>query len=476
VGEVITVSRNLGDGINWVVIKTDNTAGGITTVSKRFPTNELRLVSFPARPLNADPGAVINLPYSDFVLTQYDPLRNLYEMAVPDKPLLGPIVPGRAFWMKLVPENKATHEVKYAGEIPATDIDLPVAAPYGWNLIGSPFDSLIDTANLRVVFLDNDPITWAEAVTKNLVAADIFKWDPSTRKYIVATQLENTEWQGYWVRVYAPSGVSILIPAPNTTRAVTPPGSSRAIPAPSLNSELRIKISDNTGSEEVLTAGTAAGASDAFNPGLDKEGPPAAGGQLVASFKAPSASRIRGRLLQDIRAAAFGTWDIDVTPAVNGPVAVSVSPVNIAKDSRITLIDKQSGTRHAINKSGQVVVQGVSGKLLRFQLLVSAKASIPVQVRNVRIDASGRANASTRIVVQTTRNAEIAATLETVAGQKIATLAPSRAGSGTETSFVWDGLGTDGRQTPAGKYVLRFAMVDEDGNQVVTTHPMTRLR
>ena len=476
VGEVITVSRNLGDGINWVVIKTDNTAGGITTVSKRFPTNELRLVSFPARPLNADPGAVINLPYSDFVLTQYDPLRNLYEMAVPDKPLLGPIVPGRAFWMKLVPENKATHEVKYAGEIPATDIDLPVAAPYGWNLIGSPFDSLIDTANLRVVFLDNDPITWAEAVTKNLVAADIFKWDPSTRKYIVATQLENTEWQGYWVRVYAPSGVSILIPAPNTTRAVTPPGSSRAIPTPSLNSELRINISDNTGSEEVLTAGTAAGASDAFNPGLDKEGPPAAGGQLVASFKAPSASRIRGRLLQDIRAAAFGTWDIDVTPAVNGPVAISVSPVNIAKDSRITLIDKQSGTRHAINKSGQVVVQGISGKLLRFQLLVSAKASIPVQVRNVRIDASGRANASTRIVVQTTRNAEIAATLETVAGQKIATLAPSRAGSGTETSFVWDGLGTDGRQTPAGTYVLRFTMMDEDGNQVVTTHPMTRLR
>jgi hypothetical protein len=176
VGEVITVSRNLGDGINWVVIKTDNTAGGITTVSKRFPTNELRLVSFPARPLNADPSAIIKLPYSDFVLTQYDPLRNIYEMAVPDRPLLGPIVPGRAFWMKLVPENKTTHEIAYTGEVPATDIDLPVAAPFGWNMIGSPFDGLIDTANLRVGFLDTDPISWAEAVTKNLIAEDIFKW------------------------------------------------------------------------------------------------------------------------------------------------------------------------------------------------------------------------------------------------------------------------------------------------------------
>jgi hypothetical protein len=72
--------------------------------------------------------------------------------------------------------------------------------------------------------------------------------------------------------------------------------------------------------------------------------------------------------------------------------------------------------------------------------------------------------------------AEITAMLETPAGQKIVTLVASRATSGMETSFVWDGLGTDGRQTPAGKYVLRFTMVDEDGNQVVTTHSLTRLR
>ena len=480
VGEVITVSRNLGDGINWVVIKTDNTAGGITTVSKRFPTNELRLVSFPARPLNADAGAIINLPYADFVLTQYDPLRNLYEMAVPDKPLLGPIVPGRAFWMKLVPENKSTHEISYTGEIPSTDIDLPVAAPFGWNMIGSPFDGLIDTANLRVGFLDNDPITWAEAVTKNLIAEDIYKWDPATRKYIVATQLENTEWQGYWVRVYAPSGVTILIPGPNaTTRAVQLPGSSRAIPAPALQSELRIKVTDATGSEEVLTAGTAAGASDAFNPGLDKEGPPSAGGQLVASFTASAASRIRGRLLRDIRSNASsqsGTWDIDVTPANTGTFALNVTPVNTPKDSRITLLDRQSGTRHAINQNGQVVVQGVAGKPMRFQLILAPKASIPLQVRNIRIQASGRSNNATRIVVQTTRSAAAAADLETLTGRKIAALTASRAASGTESTFVWDGRNTDGRETPAGTYILRITMVDEDGNQVVTTRPLTRLR
>jgi hypothetical protein len=113
---------------------------------------------------------------------------------------------------------------------------------------------------------------------------------------------------------------------------------------------------------------------------------------------------------------------------------------------------------------------------MRFQLLLAAKSSRPLQVRNVRIEAAGRANGSTRIVVQTTRSAEMAATLETLAGQKIATLAATRAASGIENAFVWDGLGADGRPTPAGSYVLRFTMLDEDGNQVVTTHPLTRLR
>jgi hypothetical protein len=381
--------------------------------------------------------------------------------------------------MKLVPENKTTHEIAYTGEVPATDIDLPVAAPFGWNMIGSPFDGLIDTANLRVGFLDNDPITWAEAVTKNLVAEDIYRWDTVTRKYIVATQLDNAEWQGYWVRVYAPSGVTILIPGPGTTRRVQLPGTSRGVPAPSLQTELRIKISDGVGSDETLTAGTAAGASDAFNPGLDKEGPPSAGGQLVASFSAPKASRVRGRLLRDIRSDASsqnGTWDIDVTPAVTGPLALRVTPVSIGRNSRVTLIDKQSGTRHAVSQSGQVVVQGAAGKPMRFQLTIGAKSSVQLKVRNIHIQAPGRSSGATRIVVQTTRNAETSAEVQTLTGQRVAMLAASRAASGMESTFIWDGRGADGKETPAGNYVLHITMVDEDGNQIVTTRPLTRLR
>jgi hypothetical protein len=184
-------------------------------------------------------------------------------------------------------------------------------------------------------------------------------------------------------------------------------------------------------------------------------------------------------LLRDIRSDASsqnGIWDIDVTPAVTGPLALRVTPVTIGKDSRVTLIDKQSGTRHAVSQSGQVVVQGAAGKPMRFQLTIGAKSSVQLQVRNIHIHAPGRSSGATRIVVQTTRSAETSAEVQTLTGQRVAMLTASRAASGLESTFIWDGRGADGKETPAGNYVLHITMVDEDGNQIVTTRPLTRLR
>jgi flagellar hook assembly protein FlgD len=45
-----------------------------------------------------------------------------------------------------------------------------------------------------------------------------------------------------------------------------------------------------------------------------------------------------------------------------------------------------------------------------------------------------------------------------------------------ESTFLWDGRGADGKETPAGNYIVRITMVDEDDNQIVTTRPLTRLR
>jgi flagellar hook assembly protein FlgD len=113
---------------------------------------------------------------------------------------------------------------------------------------------------------------------------------------------------------------------------------------------------------------------------------------------------------------------------------------------------------------------------MRFQLTIGAKSSVQLQVRNIHIHAPGRSNGATRIVVQTTRSAEISAEVQTLTGQRVAMLTASRAASGMESTFVWDGRGADGKETPAGNYVLHITMVDEDGNQIVTTRPLTRLR
>ena len=50
------------------------------------------------------------------------------------------------------------------GLAPATDLDFPIAARFGWNLIGSPFESLVALSTVKVKLQDRDPLTWEEAV------------------------------------------------------------------------------------------------------------------------------------------------------------------------------------------------------------------------------------------------------------------------------------------------------------------------
>lgn len=482
VGDVITVSRNLGDGVNWVVIKTDNAAGGITTVSKILPTNDLRLVSFPARPINANPSDMLGLPFTDFVLTQYDPLRNLYEMAVPDIPRIGPIVPGRAFWLRMVPDQAATHRITYQGELPATDVDLPIAAPYGWNLIGSPFEVLYDVNDLKVVFLDNDPLTWPEAVAKNLVAEDVYRWDAASAKYVVAAQIDNTDWQGYWVRVYAPSGVTVLIPGPDNAlnRSVHQPGKTRSLPHSKPTWTAIMDFMDTSQRVERLTIGTSPTAKDGFDPGLDKEAPPYGDNRLTVTFDGTTPNRTGGRLMQDIRPNAAGTkgvWNFTVLPTRTEALTMRASlPSGLPKGVGLWLVDSATKERHNLLQRGHIVLSGTAGVPHKYQIQLAPLQTIPLQIRDLRVHSLGRSSGGTKIIVQATRVADATAFIETFSGRRIAALSPSRSVEGTETSFVWDGMSQNGQPSPAGTYLVHVTVTDNQGTQQRMTRPIIRLR
>ncbi len=217
---------NTGDGQYYAVIRL---RGGVRTVTQTLPAG-LSLVSFPLRPLQTDPAAALGLSPFEFLLSYWDPTLPGYQTfapGLPTGPTIAPIQAGRGYWLKAVPATGAPQvTVTTTGVAPPDDTDFTLSLPFGWNLVGTPFDRPVSINDpqrpLLVQYLQNDAIPWAEAVARNLVAPQPFGFSAQTG-YAAADALQ--PWQGYWVRVLVPSGVTLIIPGPATpTRAAAVPG------------------------------------------------------------------------------------------------------------------------------------------------------------------------------------------------------------------------------------------------------------
>ena len=211
------VRKNLGDGAQLVVLPAPS--GGVVSVNRLFDPNPNalpHLVSFPVRPLNSSVEAALNLPGTDFLVSGFDASRAAYQTLNPGQPSAPALAPGAGFWFKYAPASgSGSVRLTLSGVAPPTDTDFPVAARYGWNLVGSPFGTAVALSTVRVKLQDRDPVTWDEAVSGNLVLADVYGFDPALG-YVKTDTLDGANWKGYWLRVLAPTGVTLLLPGPRS--------------------------------------------------------------------------------------------------------------------------------------------------------------------------------------------------------------------------------------------------------------------
>jgi len=108
--------------------------------------------------------------------------------------------------------------VNVTGIQPDPTATLNVTLGGGWNLLGCPRVSSVALADVQVQTGDLDPETWAQAVTDHLVQRWAV-WLQPERGY--ASQATLQPWQGYWIRVLVPNGVTLVFPASTTTAAVS---------------------------------------------------------------------------------------------------------------------------------------------------------------------------------------------------------------------------------------------------------------
>ncbi|MGC4046625.1 MAG: hypothetical protein QM758_22770 [Armatimonas sp.] len=482
-GDIAPGDTTVGEDLSAMVVLPAPGSGGVQTVSHDFAANTNGapyLVSFPVRPLASSVEQSIGLPASDFLITGFDTGSGSYATLTPGQPSAPALAPGRGFWFKYAPASGTpSTRITLTGVAPSTDTDFPIAARYGWNLIGSPFDTDVALANVRVRLQDRDPLSWEEAVAANLVLAEAFDFDAQAG-YRSATTLQGNQWRGYWVRVLAPSGVTLLLPGPDVGRKVAVP--SRATSTNSANI-WAVKLIAQQQAQNLPFGGVATGSFGAKEGATrsvdarDSQSPPDIMEALTVSF-GDGALPGGGRLIGDFRdrkSAAQGTWTVQLKSPQSGVTRLRWEGLSgVPRNVRLTLIDGDK--RISLSQSSGYSVTLEAGKTRTLKITAEAASLNPLRIMAVSTTTRSAGQGGIGIRYSVSNDAEILAEVTTMGGRSVAHLSGGRSRANEQGNLRWNGRSEAGAALPAGAYLLTLTARGENGETARLTRPVMVIR
>jgi hypothetical protein len=486
-----TYRINTGDGAYYAVLRDGSRGGGVVTMSKTFDSSTLPyLVSFPLRPLTTDVAAALGLPPNDFLLSYWNSPRTAYETFNPGQPSVSPLEMGRGYWLKIAPQdNSPQRTVTMTGVAPATETDLTISCPFGWNLVGSPFDQAVALTDVQVKSLQNDPIPWSDAVDQNLVAAQPFALDRATGQYGQVDAFSGGEWQGYWVRVLTPSGVTLLLPGPDSptrskSRALVPTRKVTRAAATRPEWSVRLRVHQEV-SGQVTTAEATLGAvrspSRAFDNRYDVEMPPAIVPAVSVAFPHTTWGRsVGGRYVTDFRDtndALRATWDVALSAPADGPVTVTWDRLGtLPRRAQLTLVDTVTGDHIPLRSRSSYTFTGEAGKTRSLQIVAEATPTLPLEITNVIALPTRGVGAGLSVSYVVTRAAEVQFQVEALNGRVVRKIAGGRAQAAGQQRLYWDGRAQNGAALPPGPYTVTLSARDDDGKTTQVRRVITLLQ
>ena len=480
-------ARNTGDGINYVVLRPVGAGGGVTSASHLFPVASLNLVSFPLRPLEPTVEGALGRSATEFLLAGWDPITRVYAAVAPNTPSIGLLEPAKGYFLKFMatPGGPLTTNISITGIAPATDVDYSVHLAYGWNLIGTPFSQNLDITQTLVKYLENDAIAFSAATGTDannapfgsLIADSVWSLNPDTGGY-TSTNALSSDWRGYWIRVYAPQGVTLLIPGPDTpgravaTRALTPTTSRK----PEWAVQLRATQGKRTSE---IALGAATGATRSFDPRWDVEAPPdvVPGVSLALNSEGATAG---GRMAADFRSsqdANRGTWPVTLSSAQAGNVTLTWDGLaSLPKTTRLTLVDSLSGVRIPLASRSGWTVPLQAGQTRKLQVVAEAERSQLLSISNISTRATSRATGGIRLEYNLSADADVMAEVTTLMGRSVRRLSVGRGRATERQSVLWNGLTDSGQPLPAGSYLITLTARTDDGQSARVLRPIQLLR
>jgi hypothetical protein len=395
-------------------------------------------------------------------------------------PTMAPLQPGQGYW-----ENfSQSVNVKINGRLTSSDPEYSVGLIYGWNQIGNPYETAIQTTDLTFQHQANNiPTSLADAITNGWIGQNVtglgnvafFDYSP-TQGYIPATTLQ--PWKGYWARVLVTEGLTITYTNPSRSVRSTP--ITRAVSSPTPQGwSLPLLLSGPDNHGWTLWLGQSSQAKQGYDPALDIPSPPLFTRAVSSmAFNHTDWDTNSGDYLTEFHQPnSQDSWEVTVnTPTPQRTYMLTWQNIqNVPRTTRLIMQDVATGKRFYLNGTSSYSFNSGTATTRMFKITPEIRTANPLRIINVFSSTSRAAN-SMEISFDLTQSATVSATILDASGKVVRQLQQGRAASLGTSTLLWDIRNDRAISVPAGAYILQIKAVTPDGDSAKVIQPLMVIR
>lgn len=347
-----------------------------------------------------------------------------------------PLNPFQGFWLKTA-QNFNPYIVRPIGYALEADEEVSIPLIKGWNAIGLPWNYQVPISGLNV---EKNGVKVPFSQAGNLIGLVLFRWDGTAYKNVGLQQgMENTlyPWYGYWVRVK--EDCNLVFPQEPWKISKI----QRDLPQKGFSLPIKAVFPDGT-TEEVYLGIAEEEISSPFPPS-----PP-----YQKLQRRMMLIRNGEPLFLDVRKDSGGQeWNI----LVKGDATLLFPNLSyIPRGWQVVLRD--GNKRYYLKTTSALKVEGE--KELRLEMGEGIIAPLLINMLDVQVNRAG-----VTIIWNVNLDCDVKIAVRSPDGRLIRDLGMRRASSGANSLF-WDGKSAEGRNLPAGIYIIELTARDAS-NQMV---------
>lgn len=443
-------------------------ASGVTTTGVNFAMNSLftfprglQLVSLPWDYSSTDAATLLGITSpGNLSMATWEAARQRYRL-YPDAPA-DRFRLGCGYWLNLSSPADLTTEGS-----PAVDpVEIPLSA--GWNLIGCPYQGRIDFYTSQVRDADGVVYSLQQALSRGIIGSGLYSYVLGGYQTLGVM----SQYTGYWLKAYQPCYLIVSAKvgtlAAGETRDATPKAEGGWL--------LSLKTSCAGLEDSSTFLGTARGATDGCDFGLDQAKPPVPGmgGYIYTAIDNRNWGQAAGDYAVDMRAVGQkSSWDLNVsTNQVGQKVRLTWGDLSaLPNDVRPVLLDLDSGKSAYLRTcSTYEFTAAQASRRLRIVVEPSGTGALTISPLAASSTAKG-----TAISYTLSQAASVEVTISNIAGRIVRQAVTNQVQPAGQNTIFWDGRDRNGLSTPNGRYLVSIVGRTDNGQQARTIMPLQKV-